>query len=143
MKFQDFLNKKLKKDKGFAKVYFDKENNFAIDVANLITEARLHAGLTQSALAKKIGTSQPAIARIERGSALPSLSFLQKIAKALGTHLVAPKFGFMEEGIMTHDTKTVSVPEEIIISSFSCVNGTLSQNYNSETRNMSLLINKG
>lgn len=109
MKFEDYINKRLQEDKEFAKVYYDKENDFAFDVANLITEARLHAGLTQDALAKKIGTTQPAIARIERGSALPSLSFLQKIAKALGTYLIAPKFGFMEEGREVKKDTTVKL----------------------------------
>jgi transcriptional regulator with XRE-family HTH domain len=149
MKFEEYKNKLLKEDKEFAKAYFDKENDFAFDVANLITEARLHAGLTQDALAKKIGTTQPAIARIERGSALPSLSFLQKIAKALGTYLIAPKFGFMEGERITEEavnmisaTKDVpTVPEKIILSPYVSKNGVLTNTHRSETRSTSF-INK-
>ena len=75
-------NKKLKRD-------------FRFEVANLITEARYHYKITQAQLAKKMGTQQPSIARMESGSALPSLSFLERLADSIGTYLIAPKFGFM------------------------------------------------
>jgi len=39
--------------------------------------------LTQTQLAEMIGTRQPSIARLENGSSIPSLSFLNKIAMAL------------------------------------------------------------
>ena len=77
-------NKKLKHD-------------FRFEVANLITEARYHYNLTQAQLAKKVGTQQPSIARIESGSTLPSLSFLERLADSIGTYLVAPRFGFMKQ----------------------------------------------
>ena len=69
--------------------------DFRFEVASLITEARYHYKLTQAQLAKKVGTQQPSIARIESGSTLPSLSFLERLADAIGTYLIAPKFGFM------------------------------------------------
>ena len=54
-------------------------------VAQLIYDARTKASLSQAQLAKRIGTSQPVIARLEdadyRGH---SLSMLQRIATALG-----------------------------------------------------------
>jgi len=56
------------------------------DLAAVVIEARMRAGLSQAALAKKIGTKQPAIARIEGGQ-LPSTTTLQRIAKATGTRL--------------------------------------------------------
>lgn len=99
MEFSKYLEQVLAKDKKFFDLYFDKNQNFEFEVANLITEARIYSGYTQSELAKKIGTKQPSIARIERGLSLPSLSFLQKIAKALNTYLLAPKFGFMEQRV--------------------------------------------
>jgi transcriptional regulator with XRE-family HTH domain len=40
-------------------------------------------GLTQTQLAELVGTRQPSIARLENGSSLPSISFLQKVAAAL------------------------------------------------------------
>lgn len=56
------------------------------DVASVVIEARIRAGLTQAQLAERIGTKQPAIARIEGGQ-LPSTSTLQRIAAATGSRL--------------------------------------------------------
>lgn len=67
------------------------------ELGNLITEARLYKGLTQMQLAEKIGTKQPSIARVENGDLEPSVSFLDKIAMAIGTELILPKFKFMCE----------------------------------------------
>ncbi len=52
-------------------------------------KARAAAGITQAELAERIGTTQSAIARLEsgRGSHSPSLSTLQKYARALGCRL--------------------------------------------------------
>lgn len=50
--------------------------------------ARIKKGLTQAQLAKKIGTKQSAIARVEGGNANPSIAFLEKVTKALGTKLI-------------------------------------------------------
>ena len=65
------------------------------ELSNLITEARLYAGISQAELAKRIGTQQPSIARAENGELEPSVGFLQKVAKAVNTTFVPPKFGFM------------------------------------------------
>ncbi len=77
----------------------DRKNDFRFEVANLITEVRYHYKITQAQLAKKMKTHQPSIARIESGNTLPSLSFLEKLAHSVGTYLIAPKFGFMEENV--------------------------------------------
>lgn len=57
-------------------------------VAQLLREVRTHVGLTQRQLAKLVGTTQPAIARLEnakyRGH---SFGMLQRIAAALGCDL--------------------------------------------------------
>jgi len=52
-------------------------------------KARTAAGLTQAELAKRIGTTQSAIARLESGreNHSPSLSTLQKYARALNCRL--------------------------------------------------------
>ena len=50
--------------------------------------ARLKKGLTQSQLAKKMGTKQSAIARVEGGNSNPSVAFLEKLTQALGSKLV-------------------------------------------------------
>lgn len=49
-----------------------------------ITNYRLEKGLTQAGLADLAGTSQSSIARLENGSSPPSLSFLRRVAKAMG-----------------------------------------------------------
>jgi transcriptional regulator with XRE-family HTH domain len=41
----------------------------------------------QAQLAKMVGTRQPSIARLENGNSLPSLSFLQRLAAALGAKI--------------------------------------------------------
>jgi transcriptional regulator with XRE-family HTH domain len=50
----------------------------------LVRELRLGAGLSQRALARRASTSQPAVARYERGVATPSWETLQRLAMACG-----------------------------------------------------------
>ena len=50
----------------------------------LLRELRLAAGLSQRTLAQRGKTSQPAIARYERGAATPSWETLQRLAGACG-----------------------------------------------------------
>lgn len=68
----------------------------AVKLGGLITAARLHAHLSQADLAREIGTQQPSLARAEKGEVVPSIEFLYKIAKAIKTEFIFPKFGFME-----------------------------------------------
>jgi transcriptional regulator with XRE-family HTH domain len=51
---------------------------------HLIKEARKRAGLTQAELAARAGTTQSAIARIEKGSVSPSLTHLTELVRAAG-----------------------------------------------------------
>jgi transcriptional regulator with XRE-family HTH domain len=53
----------------------------------LVRDLRLAAGLSQRALARRAGTSQPAIARYESGVATPSWETLQRLAAACGRRL--------------------------------------------------------
>lgn len=52
-----------------------------------LLRARIGAGLTQAQLAKKMGTSQSVIARLEGGNSAPTLSTLRRYAAATGTRL--------------------------------------------------------
>ncbi len=52
-----------------------------------VARIRMMRGLTQAQLAEMVGTRQPSIARLENGSSMPSLSFLSKIAEALGAKI--------------------------------------------------------
>jgi transcriptional regulator with XRE-family HTH domain len=55
-----------------------------MEIGKRIAEIREQAGLTQSALARSIGTSQSAISQIEAGERNPSYEMLRQIADALG-----------------------------------------------------------
>jgi ribosome-binding protein aMBF1 (putative translation factor) len=81
---EDDLKKRLK-NPVFRKAWEESEVEYRL-MTQLI-EARLKGKLSQRALAKKVGTSQSAIARIEGMDANPSLSLLKRIAHALNTKL--------------------------------------------------------
>ena len=70
---------------GFRAGYEALDGEFAL--ASMLIRARTAAKLSQLELAKKMGTSQSAIARLESGSAKPSLSTLERFAKATGTRV--------------------------------------------------------
>lgn len=73
------------KDEGYQQEFDDLETEFAVSRAMI--EARSKAGLTQEELAKRMDTSQSAIARLETGRSLPSARTLERFAKATGTSL--------------------------------------------------------
>ncbi len=54
----------------------------------LVFRLRTEAGLTQKELAEQMGTTQSAIARMERGGTRPSLNTLAKLAAVVGQDLV-------------------------------------------------------
>jgi len=76
------LKKRWMKEPGFKAGYDELESEFAI--ATLLIEARTRANLSQQQLADRMGTSQSTIARLESGSAKPSFTTLERIAKATG-----------------------------------------------------------
>jgi len=73
------------------------EKKFIDYIADLVLRARIRKKMTQVQLAKKIGTKQPSIARVENGDVRPSLDFLLKVARALKTELIPPQFAFLNE----------------------------------------------
>ncbi|MFI5398981.1 MAG: helix-turn-helix transcriptional regulator [Candidatus Binatia bacterium] len=60
----------------------------AFELAERVREARERMQMTQAELAKRIGSTQPAIARLEAGGSTPSFDTLRRIASALGLELV-------------------------------------------------------
>lgn len=56
--------------------------------ADALIRARVQAGLTQEELARRLGTTQPAVARLESGTRLPTVETLQKLARVLGLRFV-------------------------------------------------------
>ena len=82
VKYQELLRKNLK-DSSFRKEYDALEKEFIL--AREVIELRSKRNLTQRQLAELMGTSQPAIARLESGNYRNvSLSFLRRLAEALG-----------------------------------------------------------
>lgn len=79
------LHAEWMKDDGYRQEYDALETEFAL--ARAMIEARSKAGLTQEELAKRMDTSQSAIARLETGRSLPSGRTLERFAKATGTSL--------------------------------------------------------
>lgn len=75
-------------------------------IGSRITQVRESAGLTQSDLAKKIKTTQSAIARIESGKQNVSSDMIKKISKALNKNLLTPTPGSMN--IEIHGGKKIS-----------------------------------
>lgn len=59
------------------------ESRLAIEVGELVREAREAAGLSQRQLAARMGTSQAAVARLEAGSVGATLTTLQRVGAAL------------------------------------------------------------
>ena len=67
---------------------------YDVQLAANIIEARLKKNLTQAELANEMGILQPAIARAENGNTPPTHKLIKKIARALGAHLIPPRFVF-------------------------------------------------
>lgn len=89
------LKKRLLKNKDFLKEYYT--HDIASEIADMVFRARISRRISQEKLSRLIGTKQSSIARLEAGKSLPSLRFLEKIAVALDTRLVAPKFELLED----------------------------------------------
>jgi ribosome-binding protein aMBF1 (putative translation factor) len=79
------LHGKWMKDPDYARAHAELEDEFAL--ASAIIAARAAAGLTQAELAKRMNTTQTAIARLEGGKARPSTQTLARIATATGHRL--------------------------------------------------------
>jgi transcriptional regulator with XRE-family HTH domain len=107
MKLQDHKKIALK-NPDFKKEY--ERYDLAFEIGQMVLEARLFKGITQQKLAEKLGTKQPSVARLENGQRLPSLSFLEKVANAFDTYLLAPRFAFLEKAkIITNSTEAKTV----------------------------------
>ena len=55
--------------------------------ASLVANARAEAGLTQQQLARRLGVSQAAVARLERSTANPTIATLERVLRATGHEL--------------------------------------------------------
>lgn len=82
--FEDHLKESLK-DPEFRKEWEGSEVEYQL--GRKLIEARIKGNLSQRDLAKKMGTSQAQISKIEGMNGNPSLSFLKRLAEALGGKL--------------------------------------------------------
>ncbi|MDC8772066.1 helix-turn-helix transcriptional regulator [Roseateles albus] len=77
---------KAKQREGFTQAYDELELEYAL--ASQMLAARANAGLTQDAVAQRMGTTKSAISRLESaGRHAPSLATLKKYASAVGCDL--------------------------------------------------------
>lgn len=79
------LHRKWMKDPEYRREYDKLETEFQI--ARQIIGARLKKKMSQEQLAKKVNTGQAVISRLEGMNGKPSISLLERVAKALDTKI--------------------------------------------------------
>ena len=79
------LHERWMKDPEYAREYIALEEEFALIEA--LIQARARAGLSQAEVARRMGTTQSAIARLESGRVTPSLHTLRRYAEATGARV--------------------------------------------------------
>ena len=78
--------KKAHERKGFTNAY--ESLGLEYEVVNQLLKARTRAGMTQDAVAERMGTTKSAVSRLESaGKHVPSLSSLKRYALAVGCDL--------------------------------------------------------
>ncbi len=82
MKLEEY-RRKLELDPEY--VAAEEELRPLLDLADEVLRLRLQSGWSQSELARRAGTQQSNISRIEAGLGNPTLKFIQRLADALGT----------------------------------------------------------
>ena len=79
------LKKRFMEDPEFREEYARADDEFTLIEA--LVRARTAAKLTQAELARRLGTTQSAIARLEGGRVSPSFATLRRYAEATGSRL--------------------------------------------------------
>jgi DNA-binding XRE family transcriptional regulator len=82
----EVLANEWRKDPVFMAEYDALEDEFVL--AGALIRARAAADMSQHDIAAHMGTSQPAVARLEGGKSNPSLATLRRYAAAVGAKLV-------------------------------------------------------
>jgi len=80
------MHKRWMDEPEYRKAYEALEGEFGL--AKAVIDARNRVGLTQAELARKMGTTQPVLARLEGGRSHPSMRTLERLARATGTRLL-------------------------------------------------------
>ena len=77
--------RKWMKDPKFRRAW--EKTRLEYEVARALIKARVEKKMTQAQLARKMRTKQSVISRVENAQTKPTLSFLQRLADALGGKL--------------------------------------------------------
>lgn len=85
MKNYTTVKRRLLRDPEVRRAYGALGPEYAL--SEMIIKRRIERGLTQKELAKKIGTTQSAVSRLESGRYNPTVDFLRALAKALNREL--------------------------------------------------------
>lgn len=83
--YKEHRDEVFRKRPGIKKAYDEMEAEYAL-IQRMIDQRAKH-GMTQTDLARKVGTKQSAISRFEAGGSNPTVAFLYKIADALDAQL--------------------------------------------------------
>ena len=81
MKSYSIVKRKLLRDPEIRRAYDALAPEYAL--SEMIIRRRIKRGMTQKELAKRIGTTQSAVSRLESGRYNPTIEFLRALAKAL------------------------------------------------------------
>lgn len=81
----DKIKEDMLKDEEFKTEYEKLKPRY--EAIEQIIKARKEQNITQSELAKRVGTQKSNISRLESGNYNPSLDFLTKVAESLGKNL--------------------------------------------------------
>ena len=81
----DAIKNELMLDEEFRSEYEKLKPRY--EIISQIIEARKAQNMTQSELARRVGTQKSNISRLESGNYNPSLDFLIKVARSLGKEL--------------------------------------------------------
>ena len=79
----EVLHKKWLKEPRYRAAYDALAPEF--ELAKALLRARLRAGISQAELARRMGTTQSVIAKLESGKSLPSTRTLHRYARATGS----------------------------------------------------------
>lgn len=82
MELKRFVEKYVMTDPEWRRAY--EEADATREAARALVRARRDAGLSQAALAKKVGTGQAVISRVENGTMSPTLDMVTRLARGLG-----------------------------------------------------------
>src|SRR5947209_1263976 len=85
------------------------------DFAKRLERIRTDAGLSQTALAERVGVSQSAISQMESGERRPSFDMVRELAKALGvkpSYLLGEEIENLSKEERVHFRQYRSLPED-------------------------------